>query len=159
MSISSAVLGYPPCSPGAVPDVRIRARFESAVETQDLQVRLGGWKETDESARPPWTILQRAKVWQEPKFSALRELLKRPREAAVLTVSAEGDVVSVKVPDNGEGRAGCTVTIYKMAPNIPESVVDMPLRMAIIHVVGRTRSGSPLEVRLCRELVLFIERT
>jgi hypothetical protein len=128
----------------------MRARFEAAVETSDLVVRLGRWKESPESPRPVWETLANAKVWTDPKFAALRDLLAFPRDTPTLTVNEDADVRGLQVPpDAAEGRAGCKVDAYKATTgSVPAQFKNLPVRMAFVHVVGDTHPGLRLHIRV-----------
>lgn len=118
----------------------MRMRFEASVDTGDLMVKIGKWRESAERPRPAWTMLSAAKVWKLPKFSALRDVLRAPRALPTLTTSSDAAVRGVGVPNDGSGHSGTQVDIYKAGGSVPEALMNRTVRLAVIHVDGPTRT-------------------
>jgi len=126
-----------------VGNVRLKKRFESAVETTDLVVRLGTWKETPTRTRPAWETLSKAKVWTQDRFGALKLLLKSPREPPELTTAHGAAVRGVVVSDDKAGHGGCKVDAYKTADGVPPALLDRRVRLAVVDVQTNTRPVRP----------------
>lgn len=148
------------CAP-AVNDNRMRSRFAAAVETPDLVVRLGPWKQSEQQPRPPWTSLQRARVWKDAKFAALRQLLAAPPRPPVLSTSPDAAHRSIVMTDDGAGHPGGTVVMYKAKGAVPDEMLQRRIRLVVVHAAPNTRmspGSHPLRIRWSQGVWKWIQR-
>jgi hypothetical protein len=117
------------------------ALLAAAAPASALSVAWGGWAWTAEKPFPPWEQLLRAAVYHDPVHAELLKLLSaRVYRAVAAPGGSTGHVRTSRValPDGGEA----TVRVYspRSAGGVPESVGELPLRLAVsrCRLVERT---------------------
>ena len=127
----------------AVRDSTARAAFARAATTSALTIKWGAWCWSPEHPSPTWEALLRAPVYHDPLHGGLLKLLTALVFQAVSAPGgASGHVRTSRVALPEGGQATLRVYSPRAAGGVPESVGDLPIRLAVSRCRLTARTPS-----------------
>ena len=117
-------------------DKDTREAWCSPVPAAALQVNLRGWTPKKDKPLPPWSLLEKARLYHDPKYAAHLEQLSTVVFRPVLN---EASTRHVRTYDIGPRK----MRLFKQEEAIPGGVTNIPVRLALVHATD-LRELSPV---------------
>ena len=124
-----------------------RAHWESKVKLGDLTVALGGWtSKHNEGDMPPWTMLQRARLWTKNVHEELRAFLMASKPRIEKVQTGEADVLAVKATLSASGKESKrSVMVFDGTMDIvPNAVMGMGYSLGIAEATPAGAAMAPM---------------
>ena len=124
-------------------DATARAAFARAAPVTALTIKWGAWSWSPEHPFPQWEALLRAPLYHDPVHAGLLKLLSAHVYKVVAAPGgATGHVRTSRVPLPEGGQATLRVYSPRSAGGVPESVGDLPIRLAVSRCRLTARTPS-----------------